>query len=228
MIEGIRKTTLLDYPGHVACTLFTHGCNLRCPFCHNASLVVREKGDGISDEELFAFLEKRACILDGVCITGGEPLLQKDIKELIEKIRSYGYKIKLDTNGFFPEKLKDLLDGKLIDYVAMDIKSSKEGYAKATGIKNVDVTKPEQSVKLIMASGVDYEFRTTAVKGIHTEEDFKKISEWIKGAEKYFIQQFTDSGDIIESGFSAFDKGESEKLLSAVKELVPNAALRGV
>lgn len=228
IIEGLQKTTLLDYPGLVACTVFAHGCNLRCPFCHNAGLVVRKPENIISQEELAAFLQKRKGILDGVCLTGGEPLAQKDSIEFIEFLKGFGYKIKLDTNGFYPERLKEVIDKRLVDYIAMDIKSSPEGYAKAVGIDGIDITPAKQSVELIMSSGIDYEFRTTAVKGLHIVSDFEKIGVWISGAKKYFIQQFIDSGDLIETGFAAFDSEETQKLLAAVRKNVPSAEARGI
>lgn len=228
IIEGLQKTTLLDFPGLVACTVFAHGCNLRCPFCHNAGLVVRKPENIISQEELGEFLKKRNGILDGVCLTGGEPLAQKDAIEFIEFLKSFGYKIKLDTNGFFPERLKEAIDKGLVDYIAMDIKSSPEGYAKAVGIDGIDITPATESVKLIMSSGVDYEFRTTAVKGLHLVSDFERIGEWISGAKRYFIQQFIDSGDLIRTGFEAFSKEETEKLIAAVSKNVPSAKARGI
>lgn len=228
LIEGMQKLTLLDFPGKVACTLFAHGCNLRCPFCHNAGLVVRKPEAEITKEELCAFFNKRKGILDGICLTGGEPLLQRDAVEFIEFLRSFGLKIKLDTNGAFPERLAEIIGKGLVDYIAMDIKSSPEGYARATGIQDIDIAPFKKSVELIMNSGIDYEFRTTAVKGIHTEADFIGISNWISGARHYYIQQFTDSGDLIENGFEAFSKQESERFLGLVKQKLPNAELRGL
>lgn len=228
IIEGLQKLTLLDYPGHVACTIFAHGCNLRCPFCHNAGLVVRQPENIISKEELSEFLERRKGILDGVCLTGGEPLLQKDAIEFIRFLRSFGYKIKLDTNGFYPERLKAVIDEGLVDYIAMDIKSSIDNYGKAVGIENIDVSPVLESVELIKSSGIDHEFRTTAVKGLHIVSDFSKIGEWIKGANRYFIQQFIDSGDLISEGLSAFTKEETDAFLTAAKEHVENAEIRGL
>jgi pyruvate formate lyase activating enzyme len=189
---------------------------------------VRKPENIISQEELGEFLKKRKGILDGVCLTGGEPLAQKDAIEFIEFLKSFGYKIKLDTNGFFPERLKEVIDKGLVDYIAMDIKSSPEGYAKAVGIDGIDITPAMESVKLIMSSGVDYEFRTTAVKGLHLVSDFERIGEWICGAKRYFIQQFIDSGDLIRTGFEAFSKEETEKLVAAVSKNVPSAKARGI
>ena len=228
IIEGLQKTTLLDYPGYVACTIFAHGCNLRCPFCHNAGLVVRKPENIISIEELDAFLNKRKGILDGVCLTGGEPLMQKDVIDFLRFLKSFGYKVKLDTNGFYPERLAEAIENGLVDYIAMDIKSSRENYSKAVGIPDIDISKVEESVRLIMGSGIDYEFRTTAVKGLHIVSDFEKIGEWLQGARKYFIQQFIDSGDIISGGLEAFSKEETQKLLAAVRKGVINAEIRGL
>lgn len=228
LIEGLQKTTLLDYPGYVACTLFAHGCNLRCPFCHNAGLVVRKPENIISEEEIGAFLQKRKGILDGVCLTGGEPLAQKDAIEFIEFLKSFGYKVKLDTNGFYPDRLKEIIGKGLVDYIAMDIKSSKENYPKAVGIQDIDIAPMIKSTELIMGSGIDYEFRTTAVKGIHLVSDFQEIGKWLKGAKRYFIQQFIDSGDIISEGLTAFSKEEMLKLLAAVREYIPTAETRGI
>lgn len=228
IIEGLQKTTLLDYPGYVACTVFAHGCNLRCPFCHNAGLVIRKPENIIEKEELAAFLQKRKGILDGVCLTGGEPLAQKDAIEFIEFLKSFGYKVKLDTNGFYPERLEEIINRGLVDYIAMDIKSSKQGYAKAVGIQDIDIAPMIKSTELIMASEIDYEFRTTAVKGIHIVSDFEEIGKWLHGAKRYFIQQFIDSGDLISQGLEAFTKEETLKLLAAVRKYIPNADSRGI
>ncbi len=227
-IEGMQKLTLLDFPGKVACTLFAHGCNLRCPFCHNAGLVIRKPENKIDEDELTEFFNRRKGILDGICLTGGEPLARKDAIEFLRFLRSFGYQIKLDTNGFYPETLKKAIDEGLIDYIAMDIKSSRAGYPKAVGIEDIDISPVLESVKIIMESGVDYEFRTTAVKGLHLVSDFEDIGEWIAGAKQYFVQQFIDSGDLISNGYEAFSPEETEKLLAAVRKSLPNAAARGI
>lgn len=228
IIEGMRKLTLLDFPGRCAATLFTHGCNLRCPFCHNASLVTRAPESEITAAEVYAFLEKRAGLLDGVCITGGEPLINKEVFELMRGIRARGFAVKLDTNGFFPEALARVLSEGLADYVAMDIKSSPEGYAAATGIPDIDITPVRESIALLMSGKTDFEFRTTAVKGLHTKKDFEGIADMIAGDEKYFIQRFVDSGDLIGGGYSAFSPEEEWEILQAVRTRVKNAFLRGV
>lgn len=196
-INGFQKMTVLDFPGKVACIVFTGGCNMRCPFCHNADLALNQGTDEFSEEEILAYLKKRQGLLDGVCITGGEPLLQPDIKEFIQKVRGLGYAVKLDTNGAFPERLKGLVNEGLLDYVAMDIKNQKEKYALTAGV-NIDISKIEESVAFLMEGKVDYEFRTTVVSEFHENEDILKISEWIKGAKRYFLQNFVDSGNLIE------------------------------
>ncbi len=224
----MQKLTLLDFPGNVACTLFAHGCNLRCPFCHNAGLVVRKPENRIDENELTEFFNRRKGILDGICLTGGEPLAQKDAIEFLRFLRGFGYKIKLDTNGFYPDVLKQAIDEGLVDYIAMDIKSSRIGYAKAVGVEGIDISPAIESVRIIMESGIDYEFRTTAVKGLHLVSDFEDIGEWIAGAKQYFVQQFIDSGDLISDGYEAFTPEETAKLLAAVRKFVPNAQARGI
>lgn len=227
-INGLIKLTLLDFPGKTACTVFLAGCNLRCPFCHNASLVTRAPESEITAAEVYAFLEKRTGLLDGVCITGGEPLINKEVFELMRGIRARGFAVKLDTNGFFPEALARVLSEGLADYVAMDIKSSPEGYAAATGIPDIDITPVRESIALLMSGKTDFEFRTTAVKGLHTKKDFEGIADMIAGEEKYFIQRFVDSGDLIGGGYSAFSPEEEWEILQAVRTRVKNAFLRGV
>ena len=184
-INGFQKLTLLDFPGHTACTVFTGGCNLRCPFCHNALLVTEaDELEEYPEEEILAFLKKRQGILDGVAITGGEPLLQRDIRAFIEKVRALGYAVKLDTNGTFPKMLKELAEAGLLDYVAVDIKNSKERYAETTGIPRLDLSGIEETVRYLLEGHVPYEFRTTVVAEFHTPEDIRKIGEWIHGADR--------------------------------------------
>lgn len=227
-IQFYQKLTLLDYPSKTACTVFTYGCNLRCPFCHNASLVTRPAEEKVDEEEFMKFLDKRKNLLDGVCITGGEPLLQPDIERFISDIKAKGFLVKLDTNGFFPDKLKSVLDAGLVDYVAMDIKNSPEKYALTCGIEKVDMEKIFKSVDILKNSGVDFEFRTTAVKGFHEISDFESIGKWLSGKSKYYIQCFKDSGDTIEKNLSAFSENELETLKNAALPYLPSTKLRGI
>ena len=228
LIKGLQKTTLLDFPSKVACTVFTGGCNFRCPFCHNASLVTRMDNEYvISEDALFDYLKKRSGILDGVCVTGGEPLLQNDIADFCKRIKDLGLLVKLDTNGSKPEKLHELISLGLIDYIAMDIKNSKRLYPVTCG--GVDLLKEaEESVSLIMSSGIPYEFRTTVVRELHNAESIKELCSWISGARKYYLQSFKDSGDLIENGLSAYSEEEMRSLLAVAKEILPVAELRGV
>lgn len=228
-IYGLQKLTLLDYPKKTACTIFTGGCNFRCPFCHNALLVTDiDNSNTYTEEEILDFLAKRKGLLDGVCITGGEPLMQNDIAEFIKKIKELGYKVKLDTNGTFPEKLAELLKNRLVDYVAMDIKNSKEKYAETAGIKNINLSDIEKSINLLKSSDVDYEFRTTVVKEFHTEADIEKIAEWIKGAKSYFLQNFEDSGNLIGENLTPVGKQILDKMKTQAKAFVQNTQIRGI
>ena len=224
-ISGIQKLTLLDFPGKVACTIFTPGCNLRCPFCHNATLVF-SCTDEIGEESVLAFLKKRVGILDGMCVTGGEPLLQKDIAAFLRKVKDLGYQIKLDTNGTFPDRLQPLLEEGLVDYVAMDIKASPANYDTATGVVT-DLDKVRRSVELLKNSGVAHEFRTTTVKGIHTADDFAAIAEWLQGEENYYIQQYKIADDMIGAPFESFTKEELNAFADVVKQTVKTVGVRG-
>lgn len=226
-IGGFQKMTMLDFPGKVACTMFTYGCNLRCPFCHNASLVICD-AELICKDEILSYLNKRKGILDGICISGGEPLLQKDIIELMREIKKIGLQIKLDTNGAYPDKLKEIIELGLVDYIAMDIKNSKEKYALTTGVEGIDITPFERSVEIIKNSGVDYEFRTTVVRELHDKSDMEKIGKWLNGAKRYFLQSFVDSGELIGEGFSAHDKTTLEAFSQAVSPYVSSVELRGI
>ena len=226
-VQGFQKLTLLDFPGRTACTVFTGGCNLRCPFCHNAGLVRTPLAGPNLTDEVLAYLRKRQGILDGVCVTGGEPLLQPDLEDFLRKVKEMGYAVKLDTNGMLPKRLEAILATKLVDYVAMDVKSSPDGYAAATGT-DADVSAVSDSLSLLRRSGIPYELRTTAVRGIHTEADFHAIGEWIGDVPAYFIQRFVDSGQLLGGGFDAFSDEEMEHLLATVREQVPSAQLRGM
>lgn len=225
-ILGLQKMTLLDYPSKVACTVFLGGCNFRCPFCHNASVVLMNNEE-ISREELFSFLQKRKQLLDGVCVTGGEPLINDDIEEFIAEIHKMGYLVKLDTNGSFPERLKKLIECGLVDYIAMDIKNSPENYAKTAGTK-IDTDLIGESVRMIKESGIPYEFRTTVVKGLHTEDDFHKIGEWIRGAEAYYLQKFRNADSLIGEGFEEFSYADMERFREAAAQYAENTRLRGM
>lgn len=225
-INGLMKLTLLDFPGKTACTVFTPGCNFRCPFCHNATLV-RGEGESISEEEFFAFLGKRQGMLDGVAVTGGEPLMHADIADFLRRVREMGFLIKIDTNGSYPDRLKALVSEGLCDYVAMDIKASPEGYERATG-GAVPMENIKESVRYLMSGAVDYEFRTTVAKGAVLPEDFEGIGKWIKGAKRYFLQGFVDSGDILGENVGAYSSEQMHEFLETVKQYVPAAQLRGV
>lgn len=226
-IAGLQKTTLLDYPGKIACTVFLPGCNLRCPFCHNASLVLPDRLQTImTPDDLMAFLQTRIRKLDGVCITGGEPTLHYDLPELLRRIHSLGFSVKLDTNGSRPEMLRAILQEGLADYVAMDIKNAPEKYAETCG--GIDILpQAAESIRLLMESGVDYEFRTTVVHPFHTPKDLAAIGRWITGAKRYFLQAFVDSGDLVGFG-EAMTDAELQELLQAVTPFIPNTQLRGV
>ena len=228
-LGGLQKLTLLDYPGLVACTVFTVGCNMRCPFCQNASLVNRiEEENLISEEEFFSFLKKRQGILDGVCITGGEPTLQPDLKEFIAKIKSMGYKVKLDTNGSFPDKVKEILDSGNVDFVAMDLKNTLDRYAETVGVPGFDTSKIVESIRIIKESGVEYEFRTTVVSPLHRPEDFGKLAKLVEGSPRYFLQNFVDSGDLVAGdGMKELTKEEISAALANAKEIIPQAKIRG-
>ena len=226
---GLQKLTLLDYPGKMACTVFTGGCNFRCPYCHNRSLVFLNENDGeILTGDILDYLETRKKILDGVCISGGEPLLQKGIKDFIRKVKDLGMLVKLDTNGSSPDILKELIDEGLVDYVAMDIKQYPEKYLKTIGLENFDLKEIERSKDLLLQGKVDYEFRTTVVREFHEIEDFAKIGEWIKGARRYYLQNFEDHGTCIQSGLSEVGLPVLEKMAEAVRPYVQEVEIRGI
>ena len=226
-ISGLNKLTLLDFPQHVACIIFTSGCNFRCPFCHNATLVTHtQDAENFSEEEILSYLKKRQGILDGVVITGGEPLIQNGIEEFIVKVKNLGYKVKLDTNGANPEKLISLVEKGLVDYVAMDIKNSKEKYNITAGCENIDISKIEQSVEFLLKGTVDYEFRTTVVNELHTIQDIEAICEWISGAKRYFLQNFVDSGDIISDNLSSVSTEKIAQMCAVSTNFIENCEIR--
>ncbi len=230
LISGLQKLTLLDYPGTVACTVFTGGCNFRCPFCHNASLVLPEELSRDNEEEqVLSFLKKRVGILDGVAVTGGEPLLHPDMPAFLEKVRALGYRIKLDTNGTFPDRLRAVVEEGLVDRVAMDVKNAPSLYAQTVGLRELDLAPIERSKNFLLEGRVDYEFRTTVVRGLHTAESLCGAAAWIRGAKEYYLQQFKDSGDIIAiEGLGAFSDAEMRALAEQVRPIVPTVKLRGV
>ena len=227
-INGLQKLTLLDFPGHTACTVFLAGCDLRCPFCHNSDLIDGGAEVLMDDAELLSFLEKRVGLLDGVAFTGGEPLLRRDLPDLMRKIRALGFEIKLDTNGCHPEALKSIIDEKLVDYIAMDIKNSPEKYAQTSGVDRIDMEKIKTSISLIMNSGIDYEFRTTVVDQLHDESSFEGIRELIRGAKNYYLQAFTDRESVAFAGFSAPSVEKMRKYADIIRGNVTNTALRGI
>ena len=226
---GIQKLTLLDYPGKTACTVFTNGCNLRCPFCHNARLVLpgRQSGSLPAEEEIRAFLKKRAGLLDGICITGGEPLLHEEaLREFIPYARELGYKIKLDTNGTRPNVLTQFLQAGWVDYIAMDVKNTFSHYAETVGIAGFDVIPIKESIDILRTCGVEYEFRTTVVREFHTVERIRELAQSIAGAKRYFLQKFLDSGELIFDGLSAVSAEEMQAMRDAASEFCPTE-LRG-
>lgn len=228
-ICGLNKTTLLDYPGRVAATIFLGGCNFRCPFCHNASLVMEpDSQPQLSLEEVLSFLKKRAGLLDGVCVTGGEPTLAPDLPDFLRKVKELGLLVKLDTNGYRPDVTKALINEGLVNHIAMDIKSSLSGYSLATGRPDLPVEPIMESISLLMNGTIEYEFRTTVVGGLHTEKDFREIGQMLKGCRAYFLQPFVDSGDILVKGFTAPSRDMLDLCLRILRPTIPNAALRGM
>ncbi len=240
-IHGLNKTTLLDYPEHVACTVFCGHCNFRCPFCQNADLVLNPTSQPcISDDEFFGFISKRKGMLEGVCITGGEPTLHKDLPDFIARIKEQGLLVKLDTNGYQPEILKKLMEENLIDYVAMDLKSSKEGYAIAAGLADFNLSAIEASVNLLMRGNIPYEFRTTVVKELHSKEHFNSIAGWIKGCRAYYLQSYSESGSILQyalpedarilksSQLTPYTPEELKAIVTLLNENGVPAKLRGI
>lgn len=228
-IHGFAKTTLLDFPKHVATTIFTGSCNFRCPFCQNGDLVLHPaKVPVISEDEILCTLNKRRSIVEGVCITGGEPTLQPDLKEFIQKIRDMGFLVKLDTNGYRPEVLEELLDDHLLDYVAMDIKNCPKKYAMTCGIPHLDLGKINSSIELLLQKTIPFEFRTTVVRQFHTKEDFEKIGQWIRGTDAYFLQSYRDSDRVISPGFSPYSIEELIEIQNILLPYIPSVELRGV
>ena len=227
-IHGLQKMTLLDFPGHVACTVFLGGCDLRCPYCHNYELATGKVPPVMEEEELFAFLAKRKGLLDGVAITGGEPCLHRDLPEFIAKIRKMGFSVKLDTNGTHPAVLAEVLERGLVEYVAMDVKNSPDKYAMTAGLQTLDIGPIRESIELLKNAGIEYEFRTTVVDELHEAGDFEEIGRWIEGARHYFLQCFTDRDTVPFEGLSAPSKEKLEACAAVVSKYVKDVQIRGV
>lgn len=227
-IEGLQKLTLLDYPGRTACTVFLAGCNFRCPFCHNFELVAKPAAPLMTEEELLEFLQKRKGLLDGVAITGGEPLLRKELPDLLRKIKALGYAVKLDTNGSFPARLKALVEEGLVDYVAMDVKNAPDRYGETVGFKKLELSAIEESIAFLMTDAVDYEFRTTVIEQYHSEQEIRAIAHWIEGAKRWFLQQFKASERVPNQDLSAPSYQAMQEYLQIAREIVPSTELRGV
>ena len=229
VISGFQKLTLVDYPEHIACLIFTQGCNFRCPFCHNRDLVnSMDSKNQISEKEILDYLEKRRGLIDGVCISGGEPLLQKDIAIFMKLVKEKGYKIKLGTNGSKPQILKKLIEDKLIDYVAMDIKNSFSNYGQTSGVINIDLEKVKESIAILKNSNIDYEFRTTVVKELHSFEDLKFICEYLGNNVKYYLQNYRDCETVLVSGYHGFEKEELLEFKNKLNKDYPNVMVRGI
>ena len=229
-IQGLQKMTLLDFPGRVACTVFLGGCDFRCPFCHNYELIDGSASAVMEEEELLSFLEGRKGLLDGVAFTGGEPCLRRDLPDLMRRIREMGFAVKLDTNGHHPALLAEIIRQNLVDYVAMDIKNSRRHYAETIGLKpeEFSLAAIEESVELLKNGHTDYEFRTTVVKQLHSEDDFHEIGTWLKGAKRYFLQCFTDRDSVPFEGFSAPEREEMLRYADIMKQFVPDTQIRGM
>jgi len=228
-IGGLQKTSLLDYPDTLSAIIWTAGCNFRCPFCYNKKLVLG-KTEIISEETILSFLEKRRDVLEGLSISGGEPLLQEDIVDFTEKVKKLNYLIKIDTNGAFPEKLKELIDKKLVDYVSMDVKAPKKKYAQLAGVK-IDISKIEQSIDLIKNEAPDYEFKTTIVPGMLDKKDIVEIAKWLEGSKQFYLQQFKSDSPLVSSKLNDIVPYSKEKLSEMLHEIKPffkNCSLRGV
>lgn len=227
-ILGFEKMSLVDFDGLVSATLFTGGCNFKCGFCHNSPLVSSYKDlPEIPQDDILAYLKKRQGILDGVCVSGGEPTLNNDLPEFIEKIKNLGYKVKLDTNGTNPDMVKQLFNDGLVDYFAMDVKNDKKAYAKIIGFDAFDTAKVEKTVEFFLTAPVKYEFRTTLVNEFHTKENMINIGKWIKGADKYFLQKFKENENCIEQGFSPVEEEKAKEFIEILTPYIPTIKLRG-
>lgn len=226
-IQGLQKLTLLDYPGKLACTIFTAPCNLRCPFCHNSGLITGWD-DSIDWAEIRGFLKSRVGILEGVCITGGEPTLHPDLVDHLTGIKSLGFLVKLDTNGTNPQVLVGLVDAGLVDYVALDVKNSPQRYNRTVGVKDFDVTSIATSIEFLLSHKVDYEFRTTVVREYHEEQGLLELAQWIKGAKRYYLQTFVDSEQVLQKGLHAYSPEEMRALAELIRPIIPVVEVRGI
>ena len=225
---GLQKLSMVDYPGKLAATVFTGGCNLRCPFCHNALLVTRlAETPVLPEEDVLSFLQRRRGLLDGVVLSGGEPLLQPDAADFLRKVRGMGFAVKLDTNGCFPERLAAILEAGLVDYAAMDIKNCREKYPQTVGVPGFDTAAVEESVRLLARSGVDHEFRTTFVRELHTAADVEAMGRWLQGAPRYYLQNFADSGNLIQEGWHGFTALELQGFADIARPFFKQVELRG-
>ena len=225
-ISGFEKMTLTDYPGSVAAIVFTQGCNFKCPFCHNSDLIYFKSGV-IDENEVLDYLGKRKKMLDGVVITGGEPTMQKDLIGFLNKVKDLGLKVKLDTNGAKPEILQKIIDLNLVDYIAMDIKSSQNNYSEVSGVK-VDINKIRESISIIKKSKLDFEFRTTVVKNYHNYESLLEICEYVGKDVKYYLQNFENSSRVLNSTLESFSKDELLRMCAKINEKFPNVKVRGI
>lgn len=227
-ICGLQKLSMVDYPGKLAATVFTGGCNLRCPFCHNALLVTRlNESPTLSEDEVLSFLASRRGLLDAMVLSGGEPLMHRDAVDFLEKVRSLGFSIKVDTNGCYPDVLETILNRGLADYVAMDIKNSPEKYAQTVGIPGFSMENVEKPLSLLRSSGIPYELRTTVVRQFHTPEDLRSIGKWLGDVPVYYLQNFEDSGNLIQSGLTGFSPEELEILAKSAGKHLKNVIIRG-
>jgi pyruvate formate lyase activating enzyme len=229
IIGGYQKLTLIDYPGKIATTVFTVGCSFRCPFCHNPELVISGKYKAVSglEKDFFEHLKKRRGKIEGVCITGGEPTIQPDIIDFIKKVKKLGFLVKLDSNGTRPDVLKKVIDSKLVDFIAMDIKNQPKKYDAATGTKG-DIRRIKLSVELILNSKIPYEFRTTVVPGLHTEKDFAEIAKWIKGARAYYLQEYREDHKILDNNLKKKTKGKKIDLEKIQQKIGKNFGKMGI
>lgn len=229
-LQSVQKLSLLDFPDRVACTVFTPGCNFRCPFCHNPSLVLpsRQAGEETDEGAFFDFLDSRRGRLDGVCVTGGEPLLQPGLEDFLARIKTMGFAVKIDTNGSLPDRLKGIVASGLADYVAMDIKNAPVRYGETVGVAEAPLDAVRESAAFLLSGTLPYEFRTTVVSELHTEQDMEEIGRWIHGSPKYFLQQFVDTEDLVGGGFTPCSPEKMREFLEIVRKYVPAAEIRGI